>query len=231
MTAISPCKHCGAEVPAYFPADREFEFVLAALRNKSRTLAAAEYRHFAKCSTEEAEAWVTHLLACARAWPLVEADLAVLLEVDQAFADAPKPEHFTNFEHCPECREHDDTLKAGSRESITRDALGNPGWDPICFCTPAGLAYYFPALTRFALLPDVWPNRDWYGELLLFHLAYDEEENPFLRFCSPARRRAVVALLRYLGDSRSPLVQDGGCETQLQVALRWWQAAAVEAAP
>ena len=65
--------------------------------------------------------------------------------------NVPKPEHFTNYRHCCECAEHDETLLAQDVNSIGIEQLGNPGWDPLCFISPEGFLYYLPALIRITL--------------------------------------------------------------------------------
>jgi hypothetical protein len=52
----------------------------------------------------------------------MKTDADILAEIDAAFAAVEQPEHFTD-----------------------------PGWDPIAFASPQGMAYYFPALARIAL--------------------------------------------------------------------------------
>lgn len=42
-----------------------------------------------------------------------------------------RPDHFTDPDHCEECRDHDETLRANTREEIPFEVLGNPAWDPI----------------------------------------------------------------------------------------------------
>lgn len=71
-------------------------------------------------------------------------------EAKQIFA-VDKPLHFTDFDHCEECAEQDETLRSGSVEKIGLEEVGNPGWDPMCFCSAEGLKYYFPALVRLSI--------------------------------------------------------------------------------
>jgi hypothetical protein len=40
-----------------------------------------------------------------------------------------KPAHFTNYRHCCECAEHDDTLLTANIDSIRLQQLGNTGND------------------------------------------------------------------------------------------------------
>jgi hypothetical protein len=210
-------------VPRFDVSDQQFQAILKALSDGSTTIAAAELMHFVQCSEPAAQAWVDHLLSCVNAWPTVEADQPILERIDQAFAEVTKPEHFTDYTHCPECEDHDNVLRARSRETLRRDDLGSAGWDPINFSTEQGIAYLFPALARFALLPDVWRHRDWYGSQLLFHLSWDGGSNRFLTWCSPAQRDAVYGLLKHLSETRRTIIERGGDEDLLQAALSAWQ--------
>ena len=87
-------------------------------------------------------------------------------DIDQEFGMAPRPEHFTKFDHCDECAKHDRTLRSRTVKTITRADLGTLGWDPINFTTDEGWAYYFPALARFAVMPAIWRDRDRYATFL-----------------------------------------------------------------
>lgn len=65
-----------------------------------------------------------------------------LQRIREAFAHEPRPEHFTNYTHCEECAEHDETLRAHHPDTIAEEHVGHAGWDPICFITEAGFRYY-----------------------------------------------------------------------------------------
>ncbi len=171
MDSLLPCKHCGAFVPRLSPKVDELEMVVRALSNGSKTIAASELKYFTQCFDEAAKTWIDHLLCCSHAWPVEPMDQDILDRIDQAFAGVRKPDHFTDYDHCDECREHDDTLRNRTRETLRRQDLGNAGWDPITFSCAEGIGYFFPALARFALLPDVWRAHSWYGEQLLSHLS------------------------------------------------------------
>jgi hypothetical protein len=224
-TATRPCHTCGTVLPQLSVDSNALDCIVRALSKGSQTIAALELRHFASCSDQEATRWVDHLLACVFTWPSSEADEAELGKIDRAFGGIEKPEHFTNYAHCEECLHHDNTLRSRTRETLRREDLGNPGWDPISFCSPEGCGYLFPALARFALLPSVWRNNDWYGQQLLFHLSYEDAENEFFRWCSPAQRAAVSGFLRYLMETRAPAVSEHGCDDELLSALQVWDTA------
>ena len=196
--------------------------ICQASRQRSPSLACAELRAATGCNEVTATAWLAHQSDCAFAWPLDGHDEKLLQDINQAFADVEKPEHFVDdHNHCPECAEHDATLCAATRDTLSRSALGCSGYDPINFCNAQGMAYCFPVMARFAMLPDML-DREWYGSQLLWHLSNVGVYNRFLQWCTPRQREAVVALLHHLGHSRATLIQDYCCDDQLLHALMAW---------
>jgi hypothetical protein len=111
----------------------------------------------------------------------------------------PKPEHFTNYRHCCECAEHDETLLACDVDSISLQQLGNPGWDPLCFASPEGFVYYVPALIRITLDTMDKPQER-YLDQFLFHLIRDGKDHDLVRACSPEQRAFIAGFLEYLID-------------------------------
>jgi hypothetical protein len=159
-------------------------------------------------------------------------DNAVLAEIDAAFAGVERPEHFTDYTHCAECAEHDALLRARTRETLGIADVGNPGWDPLAFCSPAGIAYYFPALARLALAGPNPVDDSWYADQLLFHLHYGQAENAFFQFCTPPQRRAVARLLAHLSATRTSLIdRNASADEFLQCRQLWGDAPASGALP
>jgi len=141
--------------------------------------------------------------------------------VKEAFALRRRPVHFTNFKHCDECAEHDQLLRSRDLDSLSYDDVGNPGWDPICFVSEEGFAYFMPALARLALSGQA-ESHDWYGSQLLFHLCYDGPNNRRLLACAPEQRRAVVALLEHIVETRAKLADDHNATDALFQAIDIW---------
>lgn len=115
--------------------------------------------------------------------------------------DTPKPEHFTDYRHCCECAEHDQTLLAFDVDSIGLEQLG-PGWDPLCFSSPEGMIYYMPALIRLTV--DTIDNpRERYLDQLLFHLIKDGPRNILVSACSEEQRKFIAQFLEFLISEHS----------------------------
>jgi hypothetical protein len=145
----------------------------------------------------------------------------VLEAVHAAFGSIERPEHFTDYEHCCECAEHDALLLARDRETLTIEDVGSQGWNPITMATPEGFAYYLPALARLALQP-LPAGRDWYGYIILFELRRDGPRNDRWRFCSPDQRASVALLLEHLYETRGQEIASYDCENELLEALEIW---------
>ncbi|HXG68159.1 MAG TPA: DUF6714 family protein [Blastocatellia bacterium] len=148
-------------------------------------------------------------------------DAEILDAITQAFSLCERPEHFTNYTHCCECFEHDELLRSRDPETLCMDDVGNMGWDPICFISSEGFAYYFPALARLALSP---PDSYWYGPQLFWHLILDGEQNRRWQHFTPEQRRAVATLLEHLVETRAELLEDYNSTDDLFRALEIWSA-------
>ncbi|MCP4978366.1 MAG: hypothetical protein GY931_19645 [Maribacter sp.] len=195
MNQIIICKNCGKELPKIILQDIGWKAIIDKLSNDSVTMAIAEIKYYAQCEESDAKKYIQHLLNCVYAWPMSPSEQELLNFIDSEFQNVQKPNHFTNYTHCDECETHDNTLKNKTKNTLTRKDLGNPGWDPIGFSKPQGLGYYFPVMVRYALLPDVWPDREWYGDQILSHLSYEGVKNKFSNWCSKSQQKAVYEFL------------------------------------
>jgi len=140
----------------------------------------------------------------------------------------PRPEHFTNYTHCCECQEHDETLRANDIDTIGMDELGSPAWDPICFATNAGKHYYLPALVRLSL--DT-VHGDCYFSQLLFHLQWDGPDNDFFRSCNEQQRAYVARFIEFMIDNYPDELEAEFCADDALSALQIWSASGAAGQP
>lgn len=130
-----------------------------------------------------------------------------------------KPEHFTDYQHCCECFDHDQTLLTHDVESIGFDELGNPGWDPLCYVDPIGFTYYFPAFVRLCWQSD---EENYYISQFLFHLIYDGQNNRYVQAFKQNQRQFVVQFLGYLLEDKTELIERFGDADDLFLAFEIW---------
>lgn len=120
----------------------------------------------------------------------------------------PKPAHVTNYRHCCECAEHDETLLAYDIDSIDVVQLRNPGWDPLCFVSPDGFLYSLPALIRM-MFDTMGTPRERYLDQCLFHLMRDGHDHDLVRAGSPEQRAFMAEFLAHLIEQHSVEMEAG----------------------
>lgn len=130
-----------------------------------------------------------------------------------------KPAHFTNFNHCCECAEHDETLRSCNVDTIGLDALGNPGWDPVCFCSDTGKRYYMPAFIRLSI--DT-VNSDFYFDQFLFHLEKDGPGNSLVLSCSAEQRKYIAQFIEYMIADYANEIDRNLCSDQVLRVYEIW---------
>jgi len=144
---------------------------------------------------------------------------ALIAEAQHRFGDVSRPAHFTDYEHCCECAEHDATFQAHTPETIGREALGHPGWDPLCFATDAAFLYYFPALVRHAITGI---DDNYYLDQWLFNLVWDGPRNRRLAACSAEQRRFVTKVIEWLLENRDAEIEANSDTDNLLSAYQIW---------
>ena len=145
----------------------------------------------------------------------------VIESVRRAFSGIERPEHFGDYLHCNECAEHDELLCKRDLRTLELNDVNNPGWDPICYCSPQGKAYYMPALVAFALTDDsAFP----YWQQLLFHLEGDGPNSALIAYCSADQRAAIANFLEHLIEVRSADIESFRSTDEALKALGYWSA-------
>lgn len=133
-----------------------------------------------------------------------------------------KPKHFTNFNHCEECAEHDQTLINSDVEIIGLSELGNPGWNPLCFCSIDGMKYYMPALIRLTLETIETDCMDFYFAQLLFHLESDGKNNSLFVACNPEQRQFIAGFVEYMINNHSEKIESNCCSDEAIRVYEIW---------
>ena len=137
----------------------------------------------------------------------MRSDSEALADVDAVFGPVPRPPKFTDHPYCSECEDHDETLQAHTRESLTANEIGSPAWCPITMITPDAFRYWMPALARLALEPED-PTWGWTGELLIqSHLRRNGPRNDRWEACSPEERACIARFIEHLIYTRGEIIE------------------------
>ncbi len=140
-------------------------------------------------------------------------------EATAVFASVQRPEHFTDYQHCCECAEHDETLSAYTPDTISREALGHAAWDPITFSTDTGFRYFLPALIRTALKQT---GDEYYVDQFLSQLIRDGSRNSRWRACTSEQRAVVLKALHVLFEERLEEIEQNYDADRLMQAIDIW---------
>ena len=143
--------------------------------------------------------------------------------VENAFAGVLRPAHFTDPRHCPECKDHDDALCSKSVETLTLAEVGNSCWDPICFITPEGMQYYFPALVRLALTQNAEHELyDPYIYQFLKHISTPNGWHSKFSCFTQIQKEAVLMVLKHILEHHISWSGDWNADEGLLAGtIRW----------
>jgi hypothetical protein len=130
-----------------------------------------------------------------------------------------KPKHFTNYTHCEECEEHDQTLINSTIDSIGLEELGNPASDPICFSSAEGKMYYMPSFIRLSL--DSMEAEFYLGQLL-FHLEGDGKGNKLFTACNTEQRKFIHHFIEYVILNHTEQIEANGYENEALKVQEIW---------
>lgn len=143
----------------------------------------------------------------------------LIAEACEVFGKVQRPEHFTDHTHCCECAEHDEVLQKYAPDTVSREALGHPGWDPITFTTDAGFRYYLPGLIRTVLTTR---GDEDYIEQFLSQVIRDGPRNTRWQACTQPERAMVVKALHFLLEHRADEIDDWLDADRLIQAIEIW---------
>jgi hypothetical protein len=148
-------------------------------------------------------------------------DDQIIQAVQAAFANCPRPEHFTDHTHCLECAEHDALLRSRDIHTLSFEDVGDACWSPLCFLTSEGFVYYLPALIRLSLPVPPYPE-DWLGDQLFSLLRSDGRQNARVLACSADQRNVVAGFLRHLIETKAAAIDEHGHTDIFFQALEIW---------
>ncbi len=149
--------------------------------------------------------------------------IEIVASLYRAFAECPRPEHFTNHVHCEECEEHDDSMRsAATLGELELRHLGHAGWSPLSFLTPEALSHCLPRLIELAFSEiDRDGSAEFYSNLL-FQLVPMPAYDRFGEY-SVVQRKAVLEALEYSSLHYRDKIASYACEDDLDEAIRYWQ--------
>jgi len=144
---------------------------------------------------------------------------SIIARAERVFGEVARPQHFTNRDHCCECRDHDEELQPFTPATIPRCSLGNMAWDPITFCTDEAFRYWLPGMIRVVLTEN---GDDNYYEQFVWHLNAVEGGHDRYAACTDEERVVVAETLAFLLEHRSEEIERECAAGDLLCAIEIW---------
>ena len=137
------------------------------------------------------------------------------------FSFFERPMHFTDYKHCEECEDHDETMRSCNLRDIGAKEVGNPGWSPLPLLTEHALGYVMPRLIEMAL--NLEKNAD--GDIFIFDfllcLTPNKEYKRFNNYSS-GQINIIQQCLKYIKNNYTSYIDECMCEEELQEAISTW---------
>ena len=145
----------------------------------------------------------------------------IISNLYSTFALRIRPDHFTKFDHCPECAEHDESLRSLGLNEIGPIQVGHSGYGPISFLTAEALAYCMPRFLEMVLMDENNDQGDDFIGDFIWHLAPTEDFDRFSGYTNK-ERTAVLDTLDYIYESMHGVVKRNSVERELEDAILYW---------
>jgi hypothetical protein len=139
-----------------------------------------------------------------------------------AFNCYARPEHFTDYKHCDECLEHDQTMNSADLKTLNGSHVGTAGWSPFSFLTTEGFGYYMPRLLELSVRREKNKHGESVLSILLFHLAPSKDYDRFSGYSDVQRKVVLEALKLMLERHQSEIVEEF-IQEDLESAIKYWQ--------
>lgn len=131
-----------------------------------------------------------------------------------AFSSRRRPTNFTDYTHCHECADHNETLRSRDLDSLSFNDVGSVGYSPIGYISLDGFLYYLPALARLA---NATGDKYFLDTFLIYM------ENKEWRIAlTTSEREALVDYLVNLKISLADEIQKNNDERDLEELIEWF---------
>ncbi|MBB3167296.1 DUF6714 family protein [Simiduia aestuariiviva] len=146
---------------------------------------------------------------------------AIVKDLYYVFSCYPRPLNFTDYKHCPECEDHNETMKSATLATLESKHLGCVGYSPWCFLTEEGFAHYIPRILELAITGKGNAHGELFLDDILYVLAPKPEHDRFQRYTKHQCMAVFQALLYANKNFREQLVECFSHD-DMDSALEYW---------
>ncbi len=145
-------------------------------------------------------------------------------EAYEVFSEFKRPEKFQRQSDVdPESEEHEKTLQKYKRHTLSLDAVGSIGYNPITGINAQGMAYFMPRLIELALdLKNITKSESepYLWNFILQIMPYDNEERFYL--FQTEHKAFVCKVLQSIQETYSTYIENNCFESEIQDSIKKW---------
>jgi hypothetical protein len=162
--------------------------------------------------------WKKKMLATAITTRLIESGYNI-------FGDFEKPIRcMIHDADCPDCRDHEKTLKNATRKTLSINDLGTVAWDPVPNLNAHAMSYFLPRLIEFAVTRTIDCDGDPYMMRFINTVLGGPDCERF-RLLGEEHKYLVFQVLLYLRAHYLAMVKDECWDQELDMAINRWRSA------
>jgi len=150
-------------------------------------------------------------------------DISLILNnLYETFSEHKRPSHFTDYQHCPECNDHDQMMLSATLETLDSEHLGNAGWSPFSFLTVDGFSHYMPRIMELAITGKGNVHGEFFLTDFLFHLNPSEDYDRFTSY-SYEQCKSILDALLYTQEKYKSEIEDEFSVEDMESAISYWK--------
>jgi hypothetical protein len=146
----------------------------------------------------------------------------VIEKLYKEFSVYKRPAHFTDYKHCDECEEHDETMRRATLETLCSEHLGCIGYAPFSFLTEEGFAHYLLRIIELAAIGEL--NK--FGEPFVLQVALQLcPTNNYDRFSryTKSQCKAVYDALCHTNATQYEALSEYCYISDMENAIEYWK--------
>lgn len=140
----------------------------------------------------------------------------------EEFSVYERPEHFTDYKHCDECEEHNNTMKSASLDTLCSEHLGCIGYAPFSFLTEHALAYYLPRIIELASIGELNIHGEPFVLQVVLQLYPTNNYDRFTRY-TKSQCHAVYEALCYTNATQYDVLREYHYDSDMEAAIQYWK--------
>lgn len=123
---------------------------------------------------------------------------------------------------CPDCRDHEKTLKAVTRETLSTEDVGSVAWSPIPNMNAYAMAYFLPRLIELAVAKTIDPDGDPYM-MRFINMVLSGPDGKRFRLLGEEHKYSIFQTLLFFKVHYLKIIEEDCWDRELDMAINRWK--------